>query len=151
MIERKSNSILRGARDVYDYVIEDLNKELRANGYRKISYARFKNYIYHYWREVFTRVVFNYESVELGGYFGSLHGHKILCTRFNPFALDINKTDGYYYFIFWHRPKTLARYGVRIPKPWKRKMYRNVIDNGADYPEILENQYGKINGNETFK
>jgi hypothetical protein len=142
---------MRNSQDVYDYVKDDLNQELRDNGYRTINYKRFKNYVYNYWKEVYTRVVYKYESVILGGYMGSLHGHKILCTRFNPFAIDVNKTDGYFYFIFWHRPKLYGKYGIIIPRPWKRKMFRNVIDNGADYPEILENQYGKVNGNEVFK
>ena len=143
MIQLKSNSIVYNTDDIYEMVKDDMLVELKANGYRSVRLRQFRHIVYHYWKVVYNLVIYKYETVELGNYLGWLTGKKILCTKFNPINLDINATDGFYYFIFWDRPKKLTHVKMKVPSTWKKKLFNNVRYNGADYPEIIEGEYGK--------
>ncbi len=138
MTKQTSNSILRNLTDVYFLVEEEMNKELIDNGYRRITLRTFKSVIKTYWKEMCRRIVYNYESVEIYPQRGVLTGNKIYCTQFNPRAIDINKTDGYYYFINWDKPMKYRNAKLKPCSMWKKRQYRNVVDNGADYPELME-------------
>ena len=142
MTDSKYNDRTYGLLKVYDLIKDDLNAELKAKGFREMSPRRFKRIIKHYFKHIYNRVVYKYQSVELYDRFGTVLGHKILCTEFNPKNIDVNATDGYYYFIFWQRPKAYRRWKF-FPAPiWKKRIFQNVRDNGGDYPEINEMTYG---------
>lgn len=127
--------------DLYEVIKDDMNNELRDAGFCEIGLRTFKQVIKHYYKSIMNRVIYRYETVELYNSFGTMTGHKILCTRFNPFAIDINKTDGYFYFTFWLRPRKYTKWSFKMAPIWKKRIFQNVRDNGGDYPELNEMTY----------
>ena len=130
---------------LYSIVKDSMNKELKDNGYRPIGSAIFKRTIKHYFKHIFNRVVYKHETVELYNSFGTLTGNKKLCTQFNPKYVDVNKTDGYFYFILWLRPKKYRRWAFKPAPIWKKRQFQNYRDNNVDYPEVNEMTYGFYN------
>jgi hypothetical protein len=127
---------------LFNEVKSDMNKELNANGYKSIGSRSFKQAVKHYFKHICNRVIYKYQTVEIYNRFGSLTGHKILCTEYNPPNIDVNKTDGYFFFLFWRRPKAYVRWAFKLAPIWKKRIFQNVRDNGGDYPEINEMTYG---------
>jgi hypothetical protein len=130
---------------IYDNVIDNLNEELRRNGYRIITLRKFKQIVKHYFKHMFNRCIYKYQTVELYEKMGTLTGHKILCTEFNPKGVDVNKTDGYFYYIFWLRPAKYLRWAFTLAPIWKKRQFQNVRDNQGDYPEFDCLSYGICN------
>ena len=132
---------------IYSSILDEVNAKAKAkNKYSSCSgiylgKKRFNKIIKTYFKILFERVIYKYQSVEFYRNFGVIQAHKILCTKFNPKFINIMKTDGYFYFLFWDKPKDFYYHKFLPCKNWKTKLFKNVIDNGADYPEIYENTY----------
>ena len=145
MTENKYNNGVYDIVRLYDLIKDSLNEELKENGFRPIGLRNFKQVVKHYFKHIFNRVVYKYETVELYDRFGTVTGNKKLCTDFNPRYVDVNKTDGYVYFILWLRPKKYRKWAF-FPAPiWKKRQFQNVRDNKGDYPEVNEMTYGFYN------
>lgn len=142
MTEDKYKNKIYTIDKLYELIKDSLNEELKANGYRKIGLRSFKQVIKHYFKHIYNRVVYNYETVEIYDRFGTLTGNKKLCTEFNPKYIDVNKTDGYFYFMLWLRPKAYRRWAFKPAPIWKKRQFQNVRDNGGDYPEVNDKTYG---------
>ena len=138
MILDKYNRRSYNLEDVFEYVKDDLNKELNANGFQSIGFRTFKRVVKYYFKNLFMRVIYKFEDVELYLKMGYLSGNKILCTSFNPKNINVNLTDGYYYFIQWTAPLMYRRWSFTPSVMWKKRIFNNVRHNGKDYPEIEE-------------
>lgn len=131
-----------GLDKLFERVKEPLNEELKANGYQPIGLRTFKRVVKYYFKCLFYRVIYKHESVEVYDKFGNVTGNKILCTEFNPKNIDVNKTDGYYYYMMLRTPLKYRHLSFRPNSVWKKKQYQNVVLNGKDYPETNETTYG---------
>jgi len=136
----KTQGKVRDLDYIFDSVREDMNREIKALGHKSLLRRDFKRIVKRYFKHLFDRIVYNYESVELWRALGVIHGHKILCTRYNPYRFDVNKTDGYYYFYFWESPKRYIETRFKPNSKWKKLIFQNVL-SGGDYPEITEDMY----------
>lgn len=127
--------------DLYHRIEKDMNADLKRNGFKNCGIKIFRSVVKNYWRTIMNRVVYLFDEVELWNKFGTLGVRKILCTEFNPENIDVNKTDGYFYFIFWNRPLKYMKMTLKACGVWKKRAYQNVVFNGKDYPEIIRGQY----------
>lgn len=138
MIKDKYNRGSYNLEDIFESVKDELNKELKENGFQPIGLRTFKRVVKYYFKNLFMRVIYKFDDVELYHKMGFISGNKILCTSFNPKNIDVNLTDGYYYFLHWNAPKTYRRWSFTPSVMWKKKIFNNVRHNGKDYPELEE-------------
>lgn len=138
---KKKLSKISSIEDIFNSVKDEMNAELIANGFKPIGFTYFKRIVKRYWKTIMDRVIYKYDVVEIWKNRGTLCAHKIMCTNFNPHGIDVNKTDGYFYFIFWDRPKCNRYFKLNVAPILKKRQYQNVVLNGGDYPEIMEESY----------
>jgi len=141
----------------------DVNKDIsnliksRTN-VKNIGYRLYGDIIRSYFSIVFREIIKGY-TYPLLNKFGFFKVVKTLCTRYNPSTfsfkkingkiirekveLNINKTDGFFYFIFWDSPKKYRHYRFRTSRKWKSLLFKGVIENEMDYPDYSLLNYGR--------
>tara|TARA_R110002020_G_scaffold395856_1_gene605889 strand:- start:577 stop:1113 length:537 start_codon:yes stop_codon:yes gene_type:complete len=146
---------LRSKEDV-NIDISKLNKG-RTN-VKNIGYRLYGDIIRSYFSIVFRQIIKGY-TYPLLNKFGWLKVVKTLCTRYNPstysfkkvdgkiirkkIELNVNKTDGFFYFVFWDCPKKYRHYRLKVSPKWKRLLFKGVIEDEMDYPDYSLLRYGR--------
>lgn len=148
---------------VYKNCSELLDSRLKDVNYGKGRHIKSVSF------RVFSRIVKTYMGImfeqiiagnirTLYNKFGDLYPAKTLAIRYNPttysftkengkvvrkkVALNLSKTQGFVYFIFWNCPKKYRHYRLRMSKIWKVKLMREV-ENGLDVMDVTMFKYGR--------
>ncbi len=162
-INHKDNDGALTLYGIYLQTKDEVNKDIlklqkgRTN-VKNIGYRLYGDIIRSYFSIVFRQLLKGY-SYPLLNKFGFLKVVKTLCTRYNPSTytfktinnkvvrekveLDINKTDGFFYFIFWDSPKKYRHYRLRVSRKWKSLLFKGVIEDDMDYPDYSILNYGR--------
>lgn len=125
---------------------------------KNIGYRLYGDIIRSYFAIIFRKLLEGY-SYPLLNKFGTLKAVKTLCTRYNPSTftflrkdnklirkkveLDINKTDGFFYFIFWDSAKKYRHYRLKVSPKWKTILFKKVKEEEMDYPDYSLLRYGR--------
>jgi hypothetical protein len=148
--------VFEEARDRINERIAELPKG--KTNIKSISYRTFASIIRTYLKMVFYQVIHKGWGIDLYNKFGRIRVVKTQCIRYNPVKhywvtengkkvrkeqkLDVNKTGGYFHFIFWDCPKRLRHYKFFSAKCQKRKYYELAM-NGFEYPNHSLREYGR--------
>lgn len=162
-IKEKDNDGALTLYGVYLRTREDVNEDISKlpksrTKVRNIGYRLYGDIIRLYFSIIFREILKGY-TYPLLNKFGFLKAVKTLCTRYNPSTytfktikgkvirekveLDINKTDGFFYFIFWDSPKKYRHYRFRTSPKWKSLLFKGVIEDEMDYPDYSLLRYGR--------
>ncbi len=162
-ISQKDNDGALTLYGIYLRTKEEVNKDISElpksyTNVRNIGYRLYGDIVRTYFKLIFIEIL-NGFSYPLLNKFGFLRAVKTLCTRYNPSTfsfkkingktirekidLDINKTDGFFYFIFWDSPKKYRHYRFRPSKKWKSLLFKQVTEKEMDFPDYSLLRYGK--------
>jgi hypothetical protein len=129
---------------------------------RTISLITYRKIIKEYFRLVFEEAITTGKRVSLFRYFGYFYCAKTLCTRYNPRSfyfvtengikkrierkIDINKTGGFFYFMFWDSPLKYRGYKLSLTIKWKKLIFNKGVSQDI-YRDITNtsNRTEKIN------
>lgn len=160
-VDRNGAYTLKG---VYDECSELMDSRLNKVNYGKgrhikhVNYKVFKTIVMAYMREMLKEVVEGYTGT-LYNRFGELYAVKSKAIRYNPYRwvfkkvdgevvrervkIDLNKTNGYVYFVFWNAPKIYRHYKLKLSRTWNKRLLDNVFNNRLDLLDITMNKYGR--------
>lgn len=143
---------LYGVYDVCRHKIEGRLKKIDTRQ-RTISYGTFRKIIHAYFEYVLSYVIETCVPFVLPNKMGRIQAVKTMCTRYNPKTsyyvtengerkkywskIDVNKTGGYMYFVFWECSQKIRMFRFSTAKKWKKMIMDNVKD-GGDYIDISE-------------
>jgi hypothetical protein len=90
--------------------------------------------------------------------FGEIYPVKTKAIRYNPMRwvftkengkvvrkqekINLSKTNGYAYFVFWSAPKIYRHYKLKLSRTWTKRLLDNVF-GGMDVLDISLNKYGR--------
>ena len=133
---------------IYNSIKGELIPKLRKEGYPCINYTKFSKVVRLYFEILYRKCIYEGISVPVMDYMGTMTAVKTLCTKYNPtktkwrtvngkketyiVKYDVNKKEGYFYFILWELPKKYNWYKFMTSPKWKRTLYRHVM-NGNEY------------------
>jgi hypothetical protein len=149
---------------VYEECSELLDSRLYKVNYGKgkyikhVNYKVFKTIVMAYMREMLNEVV-NGNIGTLYNRFGELYAVKSKAIRYNPYTwlfkkvdgktvrervkVDLNKTNGYVFFVFWNAPKIYRHYKLKLSRTWNKKLLDNVLIKNMEVLDITMNKYGR--------
>lgn len=148
---------------VFNEVKEDIDKKLSElpkgeTKTKKITYRLFAKVVLSYLRISFNEVLNKGVGVELYNRFGELRAVKTFCNRYVPTTvkwekvngkltskrvkIDLNKTKGYMFFIFWDCPKSYRHYRFTPTSKWKRLLFKKQ-EEGMEYLDMSLLSYGR--------
>jgi len=147
---------------VYNECSELLDSRLNKVNYGKgknikhVNYKVFKTIVMAYMRILLSSTV-NGKINSLYNRFGDIYAVKAKAIRYNPMRwvftkengkvvrkqekVDLNKTNGYVYFIFWNNPKIYRHYKLKLSRTWIKELLNNVF-RGMDVLDVSLNKYG---------
>jgi hypothetical protein len=148
---------------VYNECSELLDSRLNKVNYGKgkfikhVNYKVFKTIVMAYMREVLSSTV-NGGLNTLHNRFGDIYAVKTKAIRYNPMRwvfskengevvrkqekVNLSKTNGYAYFVFWNAPKIYRHYRLKLSRTWTKRLLDNVF-GGMDVIDISLNKYGR--------
>lgn len=140
MQENYQLHLSKGSRDTFGYLTLDHCWEYhKINGKVKTNERIFKRIIKLYLKKVFD-ILMDGRKFEFPN-FGDLFMAKILCTKFNPKSykkdyIDVDKNDGFYYFVAWDRAKRYRTHKLVISRKWKKAINEIYVKTNKDTIEI---------------
>jgi hypothetical protein len=137
---------------IYHVVEKKMRSEIKERGFGDTSFQKFTKIVGMYFTKVFMRCIYENDSVPLYNGFGKIDAVKSLCTKYNPKKIkyatdedgnlftyeakyDVEKTEGYFYFLHWKLPRKYSWYKFLSAPKWKRMVYRNA-KAGNDYLDV---------------
>jgi hypothetical protein len=148
---------------VFNEVEDEVNKEIDKipigrTRVKRITYRLFGDIIRMYFKICFREVIVRGYGFPLLNKFGELRAVKTLATRYNPTTftwvkengkairklvkLDLNKTNGYMFFVFWDCPKKYRHFKLKLSPKWKSLLFKQYQD-GMEFPDISVLAYGR--------
>lgn len=141
--------------DLYHHMMErgvqDKLKSLKQKEIRKVTSKLVRAVMREYFKSVFEDAIYLGKRVTLFRWFGYVYGAKTMCTRYNPKSfyfvtengkrirkerkIDVNKTGGFFYFMFWDSPLKWRNYRLRTVRRWSSEIFQNA-QAGFDYIDI---------------
>jgi hypothetical protein len=125
---------------------------------KHVNYKVFKTIVMSYMRILLTRTI-NGEITHLHNKFGDIYPVKTKAIRYNLMRwvftkengsvvrkkekVNLNKTNGYAYFVFWNSPKIYRHHRLRLSRTWYKKLLDNIFNNGMSVMDITLNKYGR--------
>lgn len=111
----------------------------KKTGDLKINKRLYLKIIKLYFEKVFDMLLEG-KTFELPN-LGDLYVGKILCTLFNPKSyanpdIDIDKNDGFFYFVMWERRENLRGYKIKVSQKWKTKIAKIFANTDKDTIEV---------------
>tara|TARA_R110002020_G_scaffold2532_10_gene12191 strand:+ start:2958 stop:3503 length:546 start_codon:yes stop_codon:yes gene_type:complete len=148
-LDNNNNNGFITLESIYKLIEDNVNNRFKKKGLRyKFNYRMLTKAVGNYFRDVLFRVIENNEDVKLVSKLGTFSLSKVLCTKYNPtkfftyrkdgklitkkMKFDVNKTDGYFYYIYWNRVKAYRRCKIRFSRRWKRMIYKEMVLNFGD-------------------
>lgn len=141
--------------DLYHHMMENGCQErldkLKQTKVRKVTSRLVRSIMREYFKMLFEDAIYKGKRVSLFQWFGYLYAAKTLCTRYNPKSfyfvtengkrirkerkIDVNKTGGYFYFMFWDAPLKWRNYRLKVSRRWSSEIYQNAL-SGFEYIDI---------------
>ena len=99
----------------------------------------FRKVVRLYFKKAFEMIMqgktFNFPHI------GDMFVAKILCTEFYPKNytkghVDVDKNDGFFYFIAWDRPKRYRTHKLCVSRKWKKLINDIFVNTNQDALEI---------------
>ncbi len=111
----------------------------KKTGSAKINKRLYLKVIKLYFEKVFAMLL-DGKTFELPN-IGDLYVGKILCTSFNPKSyaspdMDVDRNDGFFYFIMWERREALRGYKMRVARKWKKQIAKIFANTDKDTIEV---------------